>query len=130
MPIAQYLRPGSVLLDVPGDPADPYHAIGQDNLARLHAAHDSAGRALEVLAFDAGTPAVTAYMNHYLVNGGVMVPADGYPNDEGVLVQLKRGVSRTRDRHLPGASSWRVAAGRTASRSRCRKAHPLPLPSD
>ena len=54
------LQPGQVVLtdDVPGDPADPYHAIGQDNLARLQAAHDSAGRAFDVVAFDAGTPAV------------------------------------------------------------------------
>ena len=101
--IAQYLRPGHILLDVPGDPLDPYHANGQDNLARLHAAHDAAGRALEVLAFDAGTPAVTAYMNHYLVNGGVIVPADGEPNDEGVLVQLKGAYPDREIVTVPGA---------------------------
>ena len=88
--IAQYVRPGVILLDVPADPADPYHGAGKDNLARLHAARDAAGRSIEVVVFDAGTPAVTAYMNHYLVNGGVIVPADGEPNDEDVVVQLKR----------------------------------------
>ena len=81
----------------------PYHANGQDNLARLHAAHDAAGRALEVVAFDAGTPAVTAYMNHYLVNGGVIVPADGEPNDEGVLVQLKEAYPDREIVTVPGA---------------------------
>jgi agmatine deiminase len=87
--IAQYLRPGTVLLDVPADPADPYHETGQDNLARLRSAHDAAGRAIEIVVFEAGTPSSTAYMNHYLVNGGVIVPADGEPNDEAALEQLR-----------------------------------------
>lgn len=102
--IAQYLAPGTILLDVPGDPADPYHDVGLDNLARLRAAHDAAGRAIEVVALDAGTPAVTAYMNHYLVNGGVVVPADGEPNDEAVLVQLKRAYPDREVVTVPGAT--------------------------
>jgi agmatine deiminase len=101
--IAQYLSPATILLDVPGDPADPYHDTGQDNLTRLRAAHDAAGRAIDVVEFDAGTPAVTAYMNHYLVNGGVIVPADGEPNDEAVLVQLKRAYPDREIVTVPGA---------------------------
>jgi agmatine deiminase len=101
--IAQYLSPGRILLDVPSDPADPYHDTGQDNLARLRAAHDASGRAIEVVEFDAGTPAVTAYMNHYLVNSGVIVPADGEPNDEVVLVQLKRAYPGREIVSVPGA---------------------------
>ena len=87
--IAQYLGPGAVLLDVPADPSDPYHVTGQDNLARLQAARDAAGRAIEVVTFEAGTPSSTAYMNHYLVNGGVIVPADGEPNDDAALEQIR-----------------------------------------
>jgi agmatine deiminase len=87
--IAQYLGPGAVLLDVPADPSDPYHATGQDNLARLRAARDAAGRPIEVVPFEAGTPSSTAYMNHYLVNGGVIVPADGEPNDDAALEQIR-----------------------------------------
>jgi agmatine deiminase len=101
--IAQYLGPGVILLDVPGDPADPYHDAATDNLARLSAAHDAVGRAIEVVVFDAGTPAVTAYMNHYLVNGGVVVPADGEPNDEAVLVQLKDAYPDREIVTVPGA---------------------------
>ena len=101
--IAQYLSPAAILLDVPGDGADPYHDTGQDNLARLRAAHDAAGRPIHVVEFDAGTPAVTAYMNHYLVNGGVIVPADGEPNDEAVLVQLKRAYPDREIVTVPGA---------------------------
>jgi agmatine deiminase len=102
--IAQYLSPATILLDVPDDPADPYHDTGRDNLARLRAAHDAAGRAIDVVEFDAGTPAVTAYMNHYLVNGGVIVPADGEPNDEAVLVQLKRAYPGREIVTVPGAT--------------------------
>ncbi len=101
--IAQYLRPATILLDVPSDPADPYHDTGHDNLARLRAARDAAGRPIEVVVFDAGTPAVTAYMNHYLVNGGVIVPADGERNDGDVLVQLKRAYPDREVVTVPGA---------------------------
>ncbi len=87
--IAQYLRPGAILLDVPSDPTDPYRVAGVDNLARLRAAHDAAGRTIEVVVFEAGTPSSTAYMNHYLVNGGVIVPVDGEPNDAVALAQLR-----------------------------------------
>jgi agmatine deiminase len=101
--IAQYLSPATILLDVPGDPTDPYYDRGRDNLARLRAAHDAVGRAIHVVEFDAGTPAVTAYMNHYLVNGGVIVPADGEPNDEAVLVQLKLAYPDREIVTVPGA---------------------------
>ena len=69
----------------------------------MRAARDAAGRSIDVVEFDAGTPAVTAYMNHYLVNGGVIVPADGEPNDEAVLVQLKRPTPIGRSSRCPGA---------------------------
>ena len=42
-------------------------------------------------------------MNHYLVNGGVIVPADGEPNDEGVLVQLKEAYPEHEMVTVPGA---------------------------
>jgi agmatine deiminase len=87
--IAQYLRPGVILLDAPSDPDDPYHATGRDNLTRLRAARDAAGRKIQVEVFEAGTPSTTAYMNHYIVNGGVIVPADGEPNDDAAITQLR-----------------------------------------
>ncbi|MGZ5297653.1 MAG: agmatine deiminase family protein [Actinomycetota bacterium] len=102
--IAQYLRPGVILLDAPGDPADPNHAAGQDNLGRLRAAHDAAGRAIEVVVFEAGTPSVTAYMNHYVVNGAVIVPADGEPNDDAALAQLQEAYPDREIITVPGAT--------------------------
>ena len=87
--IAQYVRPAVVLLDAPSDPSDPNHEAGRDNLERLRGATDAAGRIIEAIPFDAGTPSSTAYLNHYLVNGGVIVPADGEPNDGSALTQLR-----------------------------------------
>ena len=102
--IAQYLRPGVILLDAPSDPTDAYHATGQDNLSRLRAAHDAADRPIEVVVFEAGTPSSTAYMNHYLVNGGVIVPADGEPNDGTALSQLRAAYSDREVVTVPGST--------------------------
>jgi len=106
--IAQYLRPGVILLDAPSDPADPYHATGKDNLTRLRAARDAAGRKIQVEVFEAGTPSTTAYMNHYLVNGGVIVPADGEPGDEAALTQIRAAYP---DRELVAVPGKTILAG-------------------
>jgi agmatine deiminase len=102
--IAQYLGLGSILLDAPADPADPYRRTGRDNLARLRAARDAAGRDIEVVVFEAGTPSVTAYMNHYLVNGGVIIPADGEPGDDAALAQLRAAYPDREIVTVPGAT--------------------------
>jgi agmatine deiminase len=47
--LACFIRPGVVLLTYSDDEADPQHAISEDALARLRAATDARGRALEVL---------------------------------------------------------------------------------
>ena len=47
--IACFLRPGVVALTVCADPDDPQHEISQDARARLDAATDARGRALEVV---------------------------------------------------------------------------------
>lgn len=87
--IAQYVRPGVVLVWAPGDPTDPDHESGMDNLRRLREARDAAGRSFEVIEFEPGPPSGTAYMNFYLANGGVVVPADGNPQDEAAIEQIR-----------------------------------------
>ena len=54
--LACFVRPGTVLLSVCEDPADPMHEVGEDALARLRAARDAAGRELEVLTVPAPGP--------------------------------------------------------------------------
>jgi agmatine deiminase len=106
--IAQYVRPGVVMLDAPSDPADPNHTAGRDNLARLRSARDASGRPIEVVVFEAGTPSSTAYLNHYLVNGGVIVPADGEPNDDAALAQIRAAYP---DRELATVPGKTILAG-------------------
>jgi agmatine deiminase len=106
--IAQYVRLGVVMLDAPSDPADPNHAAGKDNLERLGSTRDAAGRPIEVVVFEAGTPSSTAYLNHYLVNGGVIVPADGQPNDDAALAQIRAAYP---DRELVTVPGKTILAG-------------------
>ncbi len=75
--VAVFTAPGRVLLDVRQDAASPEHRSSHANLAALRAARDARGRALEVRTFDPGPFARLAYANHYLVNGGVIVPLAG-----------------------------------------------------
>ena len=88
--IAQYVEPGRILHWTPADPQDAYHVEGQANLERLRASSDAKQRSIEVIEFDPGTPTSTAYANCYLVNGGLIVPADGEPTDEAALEQLAK----------------------------------------
>lgn len=81
--LARFVRPGVVLALTSSDPADPNHKVLQDNLARLKAAHDAAGRALEIVEveqprpqFDAdGRRLALSYVNFYMPNGGIVMPA-------------------------------------------------------
>jgi agmatine deiminase len=94
--IAQYVRPGALLLLVPGDPAHPNSGFAAENLRRLAAATDARDRRLEIIPFDvtgsgmAGPDHVeVSYLNCYLANGAVIVPVAGAPSDEPALEQLK-----------------------------------------
>jgi agmatine deiminase len=59
--LACFARPGVVLLTYGEDASDPQHAISRDALARLQAATDARGRALEVIRMPSPGPiAITA----------------------------------------------------------------------
>ena len=86
--IAQYVRPGSVMIHAPGELADPDHDRGRENVRRASEATDAGGRRLAVIEFDCGSPGGISYMNFYLPNGGVVVPVAGAPEDEAALAQI------------------------------------------
>ena len=86
--IAQYVRPGVVIIHAPGEPADPDHDRGRDNVRRAAAATDARGRRLEVIEFDCGSPGGISYANFYLPNGGAVVPVAGSPEDDAALAQI------------------------------------------
>jgi agmatine deiminase len=81
--VARFVRPGVVLALTCSDSADPNHRVLSDNLARLKAAKDAAGRELEVIEveqprpqFDAeGRRLALSYVNFYLPNNAVILPA-------------------------------------------------------
>jgi agmatine deiminase len=75
--VAVFTRPGQVLLDVRHDPRSPEHLSSRANLATLQGARDAHGRAFEIQTFDPGPEPAVPYVNHYLVNGGVIVPIAG-----------------------------------------------------
>ena len=89
--IACFAPGGRVLLAMPKERSDPnYHAMA-DNLMRLHDAVDAKGKKLEVVelplprevrARHDGSRVEMSYINFYLPNGGLVMPAFGAPEDE------------------------------------------------
>ena len=81
--LARFVKPGTVLALTSSDSADPNHKVLTDNLARLKAAKDAAGRDLEIIEveqprpqFDAeGRRLALSYVNFYLPNNALIVPA-------------------------------------------------------
>jgi len=86
--VAAYLAPGRVLLDVRVDPASPEHRASHANLAALRAARDARGRAFDVRTFDPGPFAGVPYANHYLVNGGALVPMSGEADADALALRV------------------------------------------
>jgi agmatine deiminase len=81
--LACFVEPGVVLALVSDDPEDGNHAALEDNLSRLQAAKDARGRALEVVEVqqpgrvdhEDGRRLSLSYINLYIANGGVVMPA-------------------------------------------------------
>jgi agmatine deiminase len=94
-----YVRPGTVLCEVVADSADPRYAIMAENRKVLEAETDARGRRFELLPIaEAPRSAVPhgqegycrSYVNFYIANGALVVPAYGIPEDAGVIDTLRR----------------------------------------
>jgi agmatine deiminase len=86
--LACFVAPGVVAALGCVDRDDPQYAAVHENLARLRAATDARGRALEVVELPMparpefrGRRLSPSYVNFYLANGGLVVPAFGDPSD-------------------------------------------------
>ncbi|HEV7183294.1 MAG TPA: agmatine deiminase family protein [Leifsonia sp.] len=86
--VAAFARPGVVLLHSQRNPEHPDHEVSKELRAVLEGATDAAGRSLEIIEVPA--PATLrdeegwtdySYINHLLVNGGVIACSFGDPND-------------------------------------------------
>jgi agmatine deiminase len=108
--IAQYIRPGALLLLVPAERTHANFAFAEENLRRLRRTTDALGRAIQVVTFDV-TGVATAgqhrvevpYLNCYLANGAVIVPLAGAPSDELALGRLREAFPDRTVVGVPGA---------------------------
>lgn len=93
--IARFVAPATVLLAYEADSADENAACSRENLRRLQASADAAGRPLRVLecpmpraVFFEGQRLPASYANFYIGNKVVIVPTFNDPHDAEVLGML------------------------------------------
>ncbi len=86
--LACFARPGLVLMETRTDPSSPRAELLAENRRALRGARDARGRAIEVVELEDAWQAeresdafCTSYLNFYLANGGVVMPAYGIPAD-------------------------------------------------
>ncbi len=112
-----FLRPGLVAVTWTDDHNDPQYPISKDALDRLARATDAKGRRLEVLKIHQPTPVVitaeeaagvdavagtlprnpgdrlaASYINFYMCNGGLILPAFDDPNDARAAQALQQAL--------------------------------------
>jgi agmatine deiminase len=111
--LAAFIEPGRVLLEISSDKTDSRYPIGQKNLAALKGQTDARGRSLEIEFLDevhhdpgAWNGECSSYVNSYLANGAVIVPAYGSGQDP-VAIEIYRKL-------YPGREIVQVAVGQIA----------------
>jgi len=83
---ACFLRPGVVLASAALDPNHPDYEVLGENLEILRRSTDAHGKPLEIIEIDMpvkaledGTMVSAYYVNFYMANGGIILPAFGFP---------------------------------------------------
>jgi agmatine deiminase len=94
-----YIKPGSLLFEEVRDPADPRYRLMKENRRVLETETDAKGRTFELVPIAEAPPSAIpadaktycrSYVNFYLANGAVIVPAYGINEDAEVFDTLKR----------------------------------------
>ena len=95
--IAAFIEPGRVLVEINPDRTDPHYPVGVANTNALKGQTDAKGRKLELEFIDEGiyhegtwNGGCSSYINSYLANGAVIVPAYGYDRDADVIETYAR----------------------------------------
>jgi agmatine deiminase len=90
--LSRFVSPDTVVTMVESDARDANHKPLQDNLRRLGAAHDQAGKRLNIVKLPMPRPVIfegrrlpASYANFYITNGVVLVPVFNDPNDRIAL---------------------------------------------
>ena len=85
--MAQYIRPGVVLMENSFDRQHPWYDIFQHNIDTLRGETDARGRPLQIAYIEDAVEAAdgerfcTSYINSYLANGAVIMPCYGVAAD-------------------------------------------------
>ncbi len=95
--LARFVAPGIVVTVIEDDPRDENYAPLAENLRRLRAMRDAAGRTLRVETLPMppalhceGTRLPASYANFYILNGGVLMPTFGCAADGVAAATLER----------------------------------------
>jgi len=93
--LVRFVSPDTVVTVVESNPRDVNHKPLRDNLRRLHAARDQAGKPLNIVELPMPAPVVfeqrrlpASYANFYIANGIVLAPVFNDPNDRIALNTL------------------------------------------
>ncbi|ASQ46751.1 agmatine deiminase family protein [Legionella clemsonensis] len=93
--IACFIAPGRVLALITHDKNDVNYDILHENLELLKTATDAKGRRLEVFTVEqppatylAGERLTLSYVNFYLANKGIVMPAFGHPKEDKAALEL------------------------------------------
>ncbi len=93
--LARFVSPNTVVTMVEDNPREANHKPLRDNLHRLRAASDQAGKPIDVVELPMPRPVVfekrrlpASYANFYIANGIVLVPVFNDPNDRIALNTL------------------------------------------
>ena len=93
--IACFIAPGKVLALITQDKQDENYHILQENLETLKSARDAKGRALEVYTVEQppatymdGERLTLSYINFYLANEGIVMPAFGHAQYDKAAYEL------------------------------------------
>lgn len=93
--IATFVAPGKVLCLITNDKSDPNYERLQENLSILKGARDAKGRCLEVFTIEQppatpmhGERLTLSYINFYLANKGIVMPAFGYESYDKKAYEL------------------------------------------
>ena len=123
--VVQFVRPGVVLAQVAPDRSNPNWDGSATTAQRLRQATDAAGRRLEIVEMpvlpvrgaSTGERLAVPYTNYYPVNGGIVAPLLGQPDDEAGFALLRELFP---DREVVGAPE--PAAGLRRRRHRLHHA--------
>jgi agmatine deiminase len=114
--LAQYVRPGAVMVSVAAGENDANAARFEEDRAVLARVPDARGRMVEVVdgpvngwaEVDGVGRVVIPYLNCYVVNGGVIVPVGGVPEDDAALEVLRKSFP---DREVVGVPAALISHG-------------------